>query len=49
MCPACGVLMKLDKHKDPETSVTTVRPRIVGKAEPPARTDPDDWSLSDFQ
>lgn len=49
MCPACGTLMKMDKSKDPETSVTTVRPRIVGKTEPPARPDPDDWSLSDFK
>lgn len=48
MCPACGTLMKMDKSKDPETSVTTVRPRIVGKAEPPPKADPDEWSLSDF-
>ena len=48
MCPACGTLMKMEKSKDPETSVTTVRPRIVGKTEPPPRPDPDDWSLEDF-
>jgi hypothetical protein len=48
MCPACGTLMKMDKGKDPQTSVTTVRPRIVGKTEPPAKVDPDEWSLSDF-
>jgi hypothetical protein len=48
MCPACGTLMKMEKSKDPETAVTQVRPRIVGKGEPPPKTDPDDWSLSDF-
>jgi hypothetical protein len=25
-----------------------VRPRVVGKGEPPPRTDPDQWSLEDF-
>jgi len=54
MCPACGTLMKMEKSKDPQTSVTNVRPRIVGKTEPPARPDPakpdpDDWSMADFQ
>jgi len=54
MCPECGTLMKMDKSKDPQTSVTQVRPRIVGKGEPPPKTappppvDPDDWSLNDF-
>lgn len=48
MCPACGTVMKMEKSKDPETSITTVRPRIVGKEEPPPRSDPDDWSLEDF-
>jgi hypothetical protein len=48
MCPACGTLMKMDKAKDPQTSITQVRPRIVGKGEPPPRSDPDQWSLEDF-
>jgi hypothetical protein len=48
MCPACGTLMKMDKSKDPQTSVTTVRPRIVGKTDPPPRPDPDQWSMEDF-
>ena len=56
MCPECGTLMKMEKSKDPQTSVTQVRPRIVGKGEPPPRPSPpanpgphsDDWSLSDF-
>lgn len=48
MCPECGTLMKMDKAKDPQTSITQVRPRIVGKQEPPPKTDPDQWSLSDF-
>ena len=43
MCPSCGTLMKLEK------SQTTVRPRIIGKIDPPPRHDPDDWSLSDFR
>ncbi|MBI3854093.1 MAG: hypothetical protein HY293_00215 [Planctomycetes bacterium] len=49
MCPACGTLMKMEKNKDPQTSITQVRPRIVGKTDPPPKQDPDDWSLSDFQ
>lgn len=48
MCPECGTLMKIEKSKDPQTSITQVRPRIVGKGEPPPKTDPDQWSLSDF-
>jgi uncharacterized Zn finger protein (UPF0148 family) len=48
MCPACGTLMKMDKSKDPQTSVTTVRPRIVGKTDIPPRPDPDQWSMEDF-
>jgi hypothetical protein len=48
MCPECGTLMKMEKSKDPQTSITQVRPRIVGKGEPPPKTDPDQWSLSDF-
>jgi len=48
MCPECGTLMKMEKSKDPQTSVTQVRPRIVGKGEPPPKPDPDQWSLSDF-
>jgi uncharacterized Zn finger protein (UPF0148 family) len=48
MCPSCGTLMKMEKAKDPQTSITTVRPRIVGKTEPPPRPDPDQWSLEDF-
>jgi uncharacterized Zn finger protein (UPF0148 family) len=48
MCPACGTLMKMEKFRDPQTSVTTVRPRIVGKTIPPPRSDPDAWSLEDF-
>lgn len=48
MCPACGTLMKMDQAKDPQTSITQVRPRIVGKGVPPPRPDPDQWSLEDF-
>lgn len=48
MCPACGTLMKMEKSKDPQTAVTQVRPRIVGKTDPPAKADPEEWSLSDF-
>ena len=46
LCPSCGTLMKLEKTSE---SGTTVRPRIVGKTDPPPPSDPDDWSLSDFQ
>jgi len=46
MCPACGSLMKLEKVEGTETKV---RPRIVGKTEPPTPSDPDDWSMSDFK
>jgi hypothetical protein len=45
MCPACGTLMRMEKS----SPGTTVRPRIVGKTEPPPPTDPDQWSLEDFQ
>ena len=45
MCPECGTLMVMEKSKD---SLTTIRPRIVGKTEPPPKADPDAWSLSDF-
>lgn len=48
MCPACGTLMKMEKIKDPQSSVTTVRPRIVGKTDPPPRLDPEAWSMEDF-
>ena len=46
MCPACGTLMRMEKNPGPGT---TVRPRIVGKTEPPPPSDPDEWSLSDFR
>jgi DNA-directed RNA polymerase subunit M/transcription elongation factor TFIIS len=46
MCPACGTLMKLEKV---EGGATKVRPRIVGKTEPPAPIDPDQWSMEDFK
>ncbi|HLY09699.1 MAG TPA: hypothetical protein VKW04_10385 [Planctomycetota bacterium] len=48
MCPECGTLMKMEKSKDPQTAVTQIRPRIVGKGEPPPKPDPDQWSLNDF-
>lgn len=56
MCPECGTLMKMEKSKDPQTSITQVRPRIVGKGEPPPRATPppppspgtERWSLNDF-
>jgi phage FluMu protein Com len=44
LCPECGTLMKMEKS----SSGTQVRPRIVGKADVPKKTDPDEWSLSDF-
>lgn len=47
LCPACGTLMKMERPKD--GSATTVRPRIVGKQDPPPPTDPDAWSMSDFK
>jgi DNA-directed RNA polymerase subunit M/transcription elongation factor TFIIS len=47
MCPSCGTLMQMEKNTDPK-AVTTVRPRIVGKTEPPPKVDPDEWSMSDF-
>ena len=46
LCPSCGTLMTLERSKD---SQTTVRPRIIGKIDPPPRHDPDDWSMSDFR
>ena len=46
MCPSCGTLMRMEKNPD---SGTTVRPRIVGKTEPPKPTDPDEWSMDDFR
>ncbi|HVR83791.1 MAG TPA: hypothetical protein VMU54_05720 [Planctomycetota bacterium] len=54
MCPECGTLMKMEPSKDPQTSITQIRPRIVGKGEPPPKSQPppeadaDQWSLSDF-
>jgi hypothetical protein len=54
MCPECGTLMKMERTKDPQTSITQVRPRIIGKGDPPPKSDtppaadPDQWSLSDF-
>jgi predicted RNA-binding Zn-ribbon protein involved in translation (DUF1610 family) len=48
MCPECGTVMKMEKSRDPETMDIQVRPRVVGKGEPPPRTDPDQWSLEDF-
>jgi len=48
MCPECGTLMKMEQTRDPQTAMTQVRPRIVGKGEPPPKADPDQWSLSDF-
>lgn len=47
MCPSCGTLMKMEKNTDPKAQ-TTVRPRIVGKTDPPKPADPDEWSMSDF-
>lgn len=47
MCPACGTLMKMEKNTDPK-SLTSIRPRIVGKTDPPKPADPDEWSMSDF-
>lgn len=47
MCPSCGTLMAMEKNTDPK-SQTTVRPRIVGKTDPPKPVDPDEWSMSDF-
>jgi len=48
--------MKMEKSKDPQTSITQVRPRIVGKGEPPPKASPppppspgtERWSLNDF-
>ena len=49
-CPACGTLMRLEKKRDPETSVIAIHPRIVGKAEPPKKRGIDeDLSLDDFR
>ena len=48
LCPSCGALLKLERFHDPETSVIQVRARIVGKTEPPPKTDPDTWSIEDF-
>ena len=54
MCPECGTLMKIEKSKDPQTSITQIRPRIVGKGEPPPKAVPppspgtERWSLNDF-
>ena len=45
-CPACGAVMRLEGKRDPETSVTTVAPRIVGQAG--ARGLDEKLSLDDF-
>lgn len=48
-CPACGTLMRLEKKRDPETSLTVVHPRIVGRAEPPKKRGLDEeLSIDDF-
>jgi DNA-directed RNA polymerase subunit RPC12/RpoP len=48
-CPACGAVMRLDEKRDPQTSVTSVAPRIVGQAEPPQKRGLDEeLSLDDF-
>jgi hypothetical protein len=49
-CPACGTLMRLEKRRDPETSLTIVNPKIVGQAKPPPgrRGLDEDLSLDDF-
>lgn len=49
MCPECGTVMRMERTRDPETMDIQVRPRVVGKNEPPPRTDPDQWSLEDFR
>jgi len=48
LCPQCGTIMQLEKNKDTGDATTTIRPRVVGKTEPPPKEDPDKWSLSDF-
>ena len=45
-CPACGAVMHLEGRRDPQTSVTTVAPRIVGQAG--ARGLDEQLSLDDF-
>lgn len=57
MCPACGALMRLESVRDPETRLTRVLPRIVGRGAPPPPppappaappSAADSWSLDDF-
>jgi len=48
-CPSCGMLMRLEGKRDPETSLTLVHPRIVGQAEPPKKRGLDEeLSIDDF-
>ena len=47
LCPECGTIMKMEKNTEPG-AITTVRPRVVGKTDPPPKADPDAWSMSDF-
>jgi len=48
-CPACGTLMRLEKKRDPETSLTVVHPRIIGQAKPPRKRGLDEeLSIDDF-
>jgi DNA-directed RNA polymerase subunit M/transcription elongation factor TFIIS len=47
-CPACGTLMRLEKTRDPQTSLTQIRPQVVGRARPPGESVQDTWSLDDF-
>jgi len=53
-CPSCGILMHLEKSRDPQTMDTVVRARVVGRA--PAKPKPpepksglEDWSMDDFR
>ena len=47
LCPECGTIMKMEKNTEPG-AITTIRPRVVGKTDPPPKIDPDAWSMSDF-
>ena len=47
-CPSCGTLMRLERTRDPQTSLTQIRPQVVGTASVPDESGQDSWTLDDF-
>jgi hypothetical protein len=47
-CHACGTVMRLEEIRDPQTSLTRILPRVVGKPAPSKRGLDEELSLDDF-